>query len=564
MTFKSYYIRLCRQCYTMKNIILFFCLSFSLTIILPAQNTLGTISIEEGVSEGYTLTTVGQSAFLINNCGELINQWDSEYFPGVSVYLLPNGNLLRPGRLTDGSSNIGFGGRGGIVEMFDWEGNKIWEYRYSTNEFRQHHDVYPLPNGNILILAMEVVSDDDAIQLGRDPNLLTEGFLYNEKIIEVKPEGSSGGTIVWEWNVTDHLVQDFDSSKENFGIVSNAPGKININFLNGYDPKANWLHVNSIQYNEALDQIVISSRNLCEFWIIDHSTTTEEAASSSGGLYGKGGEILYRWGNPQVYDQGGSNNQRLYGQHTPYIIPNGLPNAGKILLFNNGVLRTPSYSQVFMLTPPTSGPGQYIYTPGQAFGPNNLDYMYPNTIPSTDSDFYSAIVSSAQQLPNGNILICEGREAIFFELDSDNHIVWKYLLPVSNADGTIYTQGGPPPENAFSFRATKYLPDYAAFIGRDLTPGDPLELNPDLSVCENLSNLDFNFIDFKVFPNPATDQINISGLNSGIKVYIHDVKGKQILMTTKKEINIEHLTNGLYFITIINGSKRYSTKLLKK
>lgn len=536
-----------------------------LSFIGHTQNTLGTIRIEEGVYDAYTLTTVHNETYLINNCGEVINQWSSDHLPGASVYLLPNGNLLRPGRLDDGSSDIGFGGQGGIVELFNWEGDKIWEYIYSSNSFRQHHDVYPLPNGNILILAATVVEGSDAIQAGRNPALLTETNLYNERIFEIEPQGSNGGSVVWEWNVIDHVIQDFDNTKDNFGVVADSPERIDINFLNGNEPELNWLHINSIQYNEDLDQIVISTRNLCEIWIIDHSTTTAEAASSSGGTYGKGGDLLYRWGNPQAYRQGDASDQKLFGQHTPYIIPNGLPNSGKLMVFNNGFRRSPNFSQVDIINPPTSAPGFYQYTPGTAYGPSVTDFTYPEIPPFEDSEFYSAIVSNAQQLPNGNILVCEGREAIFFELDSDNNIVWEYLLPVSNADGSLYEQGGAPPVNAFSFRAIKYPLDYEAFDGRDLTPGDPIELNPDLTPCQLLDTEEESFTELLLSPNPSHDFIGIRSKSPINSVRLFNMNGQ--LLSNQTEVNridLRQVENGIYFVQISNDLGTITKKVIKK
>ena len=247
-----------------------------------SQNTVGTTEIFEGFYEGFTLFTVSTETYLINNCGEVINQWTSSFPPGNSVYLLENGNILRAGRTS--SSDITFGGQGGVVEIFDWDGNLTWQYFYDTPMMRQHHDVFPMPNGNVLILAATRMSNAEAIQAGRDPNLLPQSDLYNEQIIEVTPLGINGATIVWEWNVKDHLIQDYDASKDNFGDISLRPEKININFLNGGSGASNWLHYNSIQFNPVLNQIVLSSRNLSEIYIIDHSTTTAEAASNSGGL----------------------------------------------------------------------------------------------------------------------------------------------------------------------------------------------------------------------------------------------------------------------------------------
>ena len=67
----------------------------------------------------------------------------------------------------------------------------------------------------------------------------------------------------------------------------------------GGQANGDWMHVNAIDYNPYLDQIAISARHQDEIYIIDHSTTTEEAASHSGGNSGMGGDFLYRWGNPQ-------------------------------------------------------------------------------------------------------------------------------------------------------------------------------------------------------------------------------------------------------------------------
>ena len=164
--------------------------------------------------------------------------------------------------------------------MYDWDGNLIWSWTDSSNSSRLHHDVFPMPNGNILVLSVTVVSQADTIQAGRDPNQLIDAQLYNERIYEIEPVGATGGNIVWEWNVMDHIVQDFDPSKDNFGVIGENPGKLDINFLNGFNAEKNWLHINSIEYDEEFNQIVISSRRMREIWVIDHNTTTPEASGT--------------------------------------------------------------------------------------------------------------------------------------------------------------------------------------------------------------------------------------------------------------------------------------------
>ena len=545
-----------------KKLLLF--LTILLFLFAKAQNTVGTTFINQNVFEAYTLITANTKSFLINNCGEVINEWNSNHLPGNAVYLLPNGNLLRAGRTEDGSSNIIFGGQGGIIELFDWDDNLLWSYTYSTNQFRQHHDVFPMPNGNVLILAATVITQAEAFAAGRDPNLFSQSRLYTEQVLEVEPVGSNQGNIVWEWNVKDHLIQDFDNTKSNFGDVALTPGKLDINFLNGGNGGSNWLHFNSIQYNENLDQIVMSSRNLSEIYIIDHSTSSSEAATSSGGNYGNGGDFLYRWGNPQAYKQGTEADRTLFGQHYPHYIANGLADAGKLMIFNNGNGRTPEYSEAIIVNPPTTALGVYDYTVNTAFGPLSVDYSYSDQS-SNPSEFYSAIVSSAQRLANGNTLICEGRVGEIFEIDDNDNIVWEYKNPVDNVNGSVSSQGDAPPTVPILFRAIKYAPDFPAFTGRNLTPGPPIELNPNISACEALSITDVDIVDLKLYPNPATNFINITSSETIDQVELYSILGKKVLeVNHTNSIDISAMNSGIYFVKINSGNRTISKKIVKK
>lgn len=533
--------------------------------VLQSQNTMGTTYVTDMVYDGYTLFSTHYKTYLINNCGKVINQWTSNYLPGNAVYLLENGNILRTGEFDTGTSTVTFGGQGGIIEQFDWEGNIVWSYEYISSTYRQHHDIQPMPNGNVLILAATIMSEQEAIQAGRDPLKLSDNELYNEQIVEVEPVGLNGGNIVWEWNIKDHLVQDFDSSKDNYGVVADSPRKLDINFLNGNNSGDNWLHVNSIQYDELRNQIILSSRNMSELWIIDHSTTTMEASGSSGGTYGHGGDFLYRWGNPQSYGQGLEVDRQLFGQHMPYFIPENLPNSGKILLFNNGAGRTPLFSEALMITPPSNALGAYIIENGK-FGPDAPDYTYPNTSPTEDSDFFSAILSNAQQLPNGNILVCEGRKGHFFEFDTNNNIVWDYIIPINSVDGTAYTQYDMTSLDNRTFRAIKYSSDYAAFNNRDLTPGEPLEINPNTAFCEQTLYVDDFFnSSIYVYPNPTKDIINIKSNQEVVNnVEVYNMLGEKVLeQKTSNTVNLEQLGVGLYLLKIKVDDKIFIEKLLK-
>jgi hypothetical protein len=104
-----------------------------------------------------------------------------------------------------------------------------------------------------------------------------------------------------------------------------------------------------------------------------------------------------------------------------------------------------------------------------------FDYSY------TESGFYSQFMSGAQWLPNGHVFVCEGMSGHFFELDENQEIIWEYINPV-NPNGGAVAQGAEVRINQ-TFRATKYGLDYPAFNGRDLSPGEPVEINPWESDC---------------------------------------------------------------------------------
>ena len=532
----------------MKKIIICILLIFSNLTLFCQVNTLGTISLTEEAYDGYTLFSSHKNTFLINNCGQVINQWSSDYLPGHSVYILPNGNLIRAGRKD--TSTITFGGVGGIVEMFDWDGNLVWEFIYSNDEQRLHHDIYPMPNGNILVLAATVMSNEETLQAGRNPNLVSgAGILYNEQILEIKPIGTNDYSIEWEWNFKDHLIQDYDDTKNNYGVIDEHPEKLDINFLNDRITAENWLHVNSIQYDETLDQIVISSRNLSELYIIDHSTTAEEATGETGGTYGKGGDFLYRWGNSAAYGQGNEDDRTLFGQHFPHIIKPGLKDEGKIILFNNGTDREPVFSEVMIISAPTTSPGIYSYDPDSSYGPQTAEFTYSS---NEDNDFTSGILSGAIRLPNENLLICDGNSGRLFEINSTNDIVWNYIIPMNNTTGEISSQGDVLESGNSTFRGIKYSTDYEGFTGKDVTPGDPIESNFNLNTCLSLSTDNLLNDKIIIYPNPVEDLIHINTGLTILEVEIYDVLGKRLnfIKLNNRKIDMTRANKGIYVLKI--------------
>jgi len=408
----------------------------STSIIGTKTKIIEELSFSGDPYEGYTLfgPEYSKYTYLLDMDGKIVHYWKSNYIQGFGGYLLENGELLRLD-LPLGQSYFHGGGVAGRVEKFDEDSNILWEFEYSNQEHCAHHDIEPLPNGNVLLIAWELKSKNEAIAAGRNPDRLRSNDLWPDHIIEVQPVGSNGGNIVWEWHLWDHLIQDYDSSKENYGIVEDHPELVDINYGN---TDSDWTHTNAIDYNEELDQIVISVHNFNEIWIIDHSTTTQEAKGHTGGRYSKGGDLLYRWGNPQAFRAGNANDQRYFGQHGVEWVEKGCPGEGNILVFNNGN-RNRGYSTVDEIIPPIDESGNYIKEPGQAYGPDEAVWVYSTDKPS---HLFSQMLSNAQRLPNGNTLICSANQGWFIEVSPDKNIVWQYKnilpSPLNNAVARVH------------------------------------------------------------------------------------------------------------------------------
>jgi hypothetical protein len=398
---------------------------------------------------GYTLYAPLElkRTYLMDLDGKEVHSWKTATQPGLLGYLLPDGHLLRAGNLKRKGVWEEGRGAGGVVEELDWDGNVVWQYEVADDTQMQHHDIEPLPNGNVLILAWERKTREEALAAGRNPRLLSSKELWPEKIVEYSP---ASDRIVWEWHVWDHVVQERDPSKANYGDVSTSPRKIDLNYvLPGSTGDADWNHANAVAYNADLDQIMISSRSFSELWIIDHGITTEEAR-------GPAGDLLFRYGNPAAYGKGAPVDQQLFVQHDPSWIPAGSPGAGEILVFSNGLPERREYSTVEQIAP-TVVDGAYTFDANGAFAATS-ETVYPKK----KGAIFSAIISSAQRLANGNTLVAHGPQGLLVEVDASGKTVWEYENThfTVRPDTPKESGAGIPIDPWWMFRAKRYDPDY--------------------------------------------------------------------------------------------------------
>jgi len=368
------------------------------------------------------------TTYLVDDAGTIVNTWPGIATPGVNVDLLPNGDLVRALNLTNRIA-----GSGGGFERLSYDGTLEWQFRFFTPKLTPHHDFVVLPNGNVILTVYEEFSVAEAIALGRDPALLGPEPFLPDALYEITQTGPTTGDVVWEWHAVDHVIQDRDPLAANYGVLADNPQLADIDA--GYF--TDWMHVNGIDYNAELDQIAISVPTFNEVWVIDHSTTTVEAAGHTGGNSGKGGDILYRWGNPQVYGRGTAADQVFYFLHDVQWVADGLPGAGNLMVFNNGNARpTGSWSSADEFTPPTpDANGNYPLPPSAAYGPAGLSWTYAD-----QANFYSNIMGGVQRLENGNTRICESTSGLVFEVDTFGNRLWGYTNTIGTPNWLFKTR----------------------------------------------------------------------------------------------------------------------------
>ena len=392
---------------------------------------------------GYVLYTPGgmgnanSTSYLRDVDGSVFNSWTHSSGPASMPYLhqgdqpgFENTLLYYPCRSSNPTMETG--GVGGKIEIYNWEGDLLWSYEISNETYQHHHDIDVLPNGNILAVAWKRLYLSEWQALGRTSVNNSLNQMWTTVIFEIEPNFNTGGSeVVWEWNITDHLVQDRSPSySATYGNISEHPELMDVNCGNvgssggpGGQANGDWMHVNAIDYNTELDQIAISSRFQNEIYIIDHSTTTAEAAGHTGGNSGMGGDFLYRWGNPQNYDRGNNSNQILDAQHSVNWIESGSPGEGNLVLFNNN--HNINSSAALEFTPPLNSNGTYDISGSSAFGPNIYTWIH-------QGGFHSDVQSGAFRQPNGNTLITDANSSDIFEVSYDGEIVWEYSVPGNN------------------------------------------------------------------------------------------------------------------------------------
>jgi hypothetical protein len=563
---------------------------------------------------GYTLFAASGKTYLIDMEGYVINQWNI----GTNPRFTETGKLLDATK-SDPSSFTGF------VEL-DWNGNTVWSYtEQRKTSYFLHHDFTRIYNKKLkayttMYIANKNLTSAQALAAGANPANIADTVIQMDAIVEV----DMSGNVVWEWWFFNHVIQDFDSAKANYvgkgKKISDYPGKMNINLI-GVPLRKDWLHCNSIDYNDSLDQVVIN----CvagEFYIIDHGNTfiAGDPTASIAAAASSAGDFLYRFGDPARYGQGnppsiGANwttsttgNKQIGGSHDVHWIKPGLPGAGNIQIFNNGeyLFERTSQSYIFevnpyynaqkvntgsYMNPPTAGYYTWTYPNNDAmkqnkFISNQVVWIYCS---KNDQSFFSTIGGSEQRLPNKNTLICSDTQGHLFEVTygdsvASPQLVWEYINPVTT-DGIKQIITDQYPMYNSVFRAYRYTSSHPALQGKTLlkrstiTGKTPLYLKPSnllSGIASTTESVPQEMTLHQNYPNPFNPSTTISyelPAASTVQLTVFDMLGQEIGTLVNQEqqpgtymvvfdSQKYSVPSGIYFCRIVAGNYSKIKKMI--
>jgi hypothetical protein len=479
---------------------------------------------------GYFMPTEGSNGagtkYLMDLWGNVVHIWQSK---NGTAQIAPDGTLW----------SIGY--------IQDWDSNVLWSFDPATDGasipvvnstvFTLHHDLKRIWNKKLnqwtmLINCNRPMTQAEAVAMGMDPSVTYGNRLTGiDFVIEV----NMAKQIVWQWYPWNHGCQSKNSAWPNYvSDVKLAPGRLDVNWLTDNQRPSgtagivsDWFHVNSIDYNEDLDQVVINEKHWSQFVVVDHGKTfvsTTDFTKNAAAAAGPDGDFIYRFGAPDSYNSGKvpgfatEGDNQMYGAHNIQWIRNyhwdrphlstdkwpdpvgytksgvALPGAGHFLVFDNGCYnpagkRSRIHEINGFIDAAGTDTGKYVdpAVAGYKTNPANLVYHQSRQLvwsysSSQPNSFYSQAQSGCQRLPNGNTSICGTGSGHIFEVTTAGEVVWEYLWP--GVAGTSVKFVGSDSNNAWqtdsdqyrggvnpiAYRHYRYGADHPGLAGRDLTP----------------------------------------------------------------------------------------------
>ena len=499
----------------------------------------------------FNITTI-QNDEIINEGLIAFSAWDS-YESGIFDY---NGKEV----WNDGDLDVNliyydnYGRMYGFKEINNnhypvyYNHNDIFWINNNQNISFNAHEIYPLPNGNLLC-SQNFITQGPIYVGNWTPFFQSIGYVADgivnefpwlvQKIIEIDYETKE---VVWEWNPLDHInMNDYDQYTM-WNIALNA---------GFYD----WTHFNSLDFDSEDSSIYLSFRSLSSIVKIDYPT----------------GNKIWTIGPPYPHIQSGNenicSNLEFSFQHNIQRLNNG-----SFLLFDNGNLSSLMFENQ-----------------------NNISRIIEFEIDSNNecesifeyslaSELFSPGMGSVQKLFNNNYIIntispSSGINGTVLEITSDKEEIFRANLNLNS------------PNNYRSFYITGIHPEAYNVLFNDLKYGDnqnfiesyslKLEVHNkseysqpyiyslnDVNNCFeavldtiSISSNSFIELDFEV----SCDNINYTELDFTIKPQYHDYAQKEYsfdFLYLNLDFNSDSHINIVDIVLLINyifNNEEYNT-----
>ena len=348
--------------------------------IYDSANVQPGITIMDKLGSGliYAINIYGNPVWFIDSNMEWENGMDYKI---QFTYFLENGNFIG---LADGRES----NEPGRVFEITIDNDLVWQGPGNLEGIGVHHDVFPMPNGNIIALTSQdtLLPVPDEIELPETYSGIDSLPWQGDRIVEWNRDGVE----VWSWSVFDHFnFIDWNPDLYQSLLVHNLPAEFH------YE----WTHSNTVWHDPIDNAMYLSVRNMSRITKIDYDT----------------GDIIWNMGQDMPSgDVSVGTDLGFAGQHSIKILDN------RNLMMYDNYNDSLSFSR-----------GLEVSFSGSDSLPDT-ELMWEYELPQ---DISSGLMSDCDRLPNGNSLLTSTTSNQILEVSPDSTKVWE-LLP--NQDGSTY------------------------------------------------------------------------------------------------------------------------------